>query len=91
MHQEKGKAKTVSQLIHSRSLPATYERFMRLRYGLSLDPQASLEQIEMPEKTARVVHGLEAMLLERLRSPKGPGSLKKELLIRKLKKSQEDG
>ena len=79
----------VEQLISSNRLPASEERFLRLKYGLSLKENDQIEQIDMPEQTARVVHGLEAYLLQRGEAPKGTEnrSLKKALLLKKLKNS----
>lgn len=80
----------VEQLISSNRLTASEERFLRLKYGLSLDKNDQIKQIDMPEQTARVVHGLEAYLLQRGGSSQGgteSRSLKKALLLKKLKNS----
>lgn len=79
----------VEQLISSNRLTASEERFLRLKYGLSLNQNDQIKQIDMPEQTARVVHGLEAYLLQRGKSSQGieSRSLKKALLLKKLKNS----
>ena len=74
------------RLMASGKMSVAQERYLRLRYGISEDPSHELRRIPMPPQTARVIEGLEAMLVGRLNQD-GPSSLKRETLIDKLRRS----
>jgi len=83
--------KRIHGLLSTSRLPATYERFLRMRYGISLEPYEELQQLEMPQKTAKVIHALEAMLvgLAEDSEDRNPSNLKKSLIIGKLRNSKD--
>ena len=84
----KVRAQTVNSMIKAGKLTVAQERYFRMRYGISEDPSYKLERIPMPAKTARVVEGLEAMLVSREDNNPQPSSLKRETIIDKLRRSQ---
>jgi hypothetical protein len=77
----------IRTLMAQGELSVAKERYLRLRYGISEPPSHELQRIPMPPQTARVVEGLEAMLVGRMNNP-GPSSLKRETIIDKLRKSK---
>ncbi len=75
---------SVQDMIMQGKLSVAQERYLRMRYGISEGPSHTLQRIPMPEKTAKVVEGLEAMLVNRM-GHGGSSSLKREAIIGKLR------
>ena len=76
------------RMIQNGKMSVAAERYFRMRYGISEGPAHELSRIPMPAHTARVIEGLEAMLINRMNDNR-PTDLKREALIEKLRRTRD--